>query len=186
MIRNLRSAMKRSLLLVVLAGATIACAGEPGTDANVENANAEIADPVAQASAAMQSADVSCELAFTMAGWSAVVAKAEGQGTVTCDNGQTADVALEVDGAGLTFGKTEIDEGKGTFSDVTDISEIFGSYAQAEASAGAVEAVSAQALTKGEVSLAITAEGRGWSLGVSGARFNIERADDGGNTTMDA
>jgi hypothetical protein len=75
----------------------------------------------------------------------------------------------------LTFGRTEIEEGKGVFSDVTDISEIFGAYAQAEASAGAVESVSAQALTKGSVSLAITTKGRGWSLGVSGAKFSIEQ-----------
>jgi hypothetical protein len=186
MIRKLRSAMKQSLLLVVLAGPAIACAGAPAADGDAESANAEAAEPVAQQPAQTQSAEVSCEMTFTMEGWSAVVSKAEGEGTVTCDNGQTAEVALEVDGAGLTFGKTEIDEGKGTFTEVTDISEIFGSYAQAEASAGAVEAVSAQALTKGEVSLAITTQGRGWSLGVSGAKFNIERADNAGNTNMDA
>jgi hypothetical protein len=84
-------------------------------------------------------------------------------------------VQIDVIGGGLTVGKTTIDEGEGTFSKVKDISEIFGSYAQAEASAGAVESVSAQAMTKGEVSLAITTEGRGWTLGVSGAKFTIER-----------
>jgi len=71
-------------------------------------------------------------------------------------------VRIDVIGGGLTAGKTTIDEGEGTFSEVKDISEIFGSYAQAEASAGAGESVSAQAMTKGEVSLAITTEGRGW------------------------
>jgi hypothetical protein len=121
-------------------------------------------------------ADVSCEMTFNMKGWSAFVSKAEGKGVVTCGNGQRSDVILTITGGGLTFGRTEIDEGKGVFSGVTDISEIFGSYAQAEASAGAVESVSAQALTKGSVSLAVTAKGRGWSLGVSGAKFSIERA----------
>jgi hypothetical protein len=77
----------------------------------------------------------------------------------------------------LTFGKTQIDDGKGVFSDVTDISQVFGAYAQAEATAGAVESVGAQAMTKGEVSLAITTKGRGWSLGVSGAKFSIEHTD---------
>lgn len=123
------------------------------------------------------SPNVSCEMTFTMKGWSAFVAKAEGKGAVTCDNGQRADVVLAVTGGGLTFGRTEIEEGKGVFSKVTDISEIFGSYAQAEASAGAVESVSAQALTKGSVSLAVTTKGRGWSLGVSGARFSIAHAE---------
>jgi hypothetical protein len=121
-------------------------------------------------------ANVSCEMAFTMKGWSAIVSKSEGKGVVTCDNGQRADVALAITGGGLTFGKTEVDEGKGVFSKVTDISEIFGPYGQAEASAGAAESRSAQALTKGNVSLAVTTKGRGWSLGVSGAKFSIAPA----------
>jgi hypothetical protein len=121
-------------------------------------------------------ANVSCEMTFTMKGWSAIVSKAEGKGVVTCDNGQRADVALAITGGGLTFGKTAVDDGKGVFSKVTDISEIFGPYGQAEASAGAVDSVSAQALTKGNVSLAVTTKGRGWSLGVSGAKFSIAPA----------
>jgi hypothetical protein len=121
-------------------------------------------------------ANVSCEMTFTMKGWSAIVSKAEGKGVVTCDNGQRADVALAITGGGLTFGKTAVDDGKGVFSKVTEISEVFGPYGQAEASAGAVDSVSAQALTKGNVSLAVTTKGRGWSLGVSGAKFSIERA----------
>lgn len=123
-------------------------------------------------------ATVSCEMTFTMKGWSAFVRRSDGEGAVTCDNGERADVVLSIRGGGLTFGRTEIDEGKGVFSNVVDISEIFGSYAQAEASAGAVESVSAQAMTKGSVSLAITTKGRGWSLGVSGARFSVERAGE--------
>jgi hypothetical protein len=115
-------------------------------------------------------------MAFTMKGWSAIVSKAEGKGAVTCDNGQRADVVLTVTGGGLTFGKTEVEDGKGVFTGVTDINDIFGAYGQAEAAAGAVESVSAQALTKGNVGLAITTKGKGWSLGVSGARFSIERA----------
>ena len=120
--------------------------------------------------------NIACEMAFTMKGWSAFVSRAEGKGVVTCDNGQRADVVLTITGGGLTFGRTQVEDGKGVFSHITDISEIFGSYGQAEASAGATEAVSAQALTKGNVSLAITTKGRGWSLGVSGAKFSIERA----------
>jgi hypothetical protein len=162
---------RTSLGLVALAvTATLACSS-PGYVA------AEGADddntPVLQ----KKTADVSCEMAFTMKGWAAIVAKAEGRGVVTCDNGQRADVTLEITGGGLTFGKTQIDDGKGVFSDVTDISQVFGAYAQAEATAGAVESVGAQAMTKGEVSLAITTKGRGWSLGVSGAKFSIEHTD---------
>jgi len=186
MTRTFLSYRKLNAMLVLLAGLAVACGGAPANeneDAAEPRADAAAVAPVAQ----QEGADVSCEMSFTMAGWSAIVSKAEGEGTVTCDNGQSADVTLSVTGGGLTVGKTEIDEGKGVFSDVEDISEIFGAYAQAEASAGAVdEARSAQALTKGEVSLAITSRGRGWTLGVSGAKFTIEKATDSSAMDSDA
>jgi hypothetical protein len=124
-----------------------------------------------------QAADVTCEMAFSMEGWSAIVSKAEGKGTVTCDNGQEADIVIVVTGGGFTFSKTKIDEGKGTFSKVTDISEIFGGYAQGELQTGGDDPTTQQALTKGTVKLQITAEGRGWSFGVSGGKFEIKRAE---------
>jgi hypothetical protein len=186
--RTLLSSRKLSALMVLLAGFAVACANTPAdradqADQEEPQADAAAVEPVAQQDAA----EVACEMTFTMEGWSAIVSKAEGEGTVTCDNGQSADVTLAVTGGGLTVGKTEIDEGKGVFSDVEDISEVFGAYAQAEASAGAVdEARSAQVLTKGEVSLAITAEGRGWTLGVSGAKFTIEKNTDSSAMSSDA
>ena len=154
-------------LLVLGTLAFMGCTSEASTTA----------DAASSMPAGQQAASVSCEMTFSMEGWSLIVSKAEGKGTVTCDNGQTAEVVIEVTGGGLTVGKTKIDKGTGKFSKVADISEIFGSYAQAEAQAGAVESASAQALTKAEVSLAITAEGRGWSIGVSGAKFEIKRAE---------
>ena len=161
-----------AILIVLATSAALACAAPQDTSSEAEM---QPGADESLAAARQQNAEVSCGMRFTMEGWSAIIQKAEGEGVVTCDNGQTANVKIEVIGGGLTVGKTTIDEGEGTFSKVKDISEIFGSYAQAEASAGAVEAVSAQALTKGEVSLVITTEGRGWSLGISGAKFTIER-----------
>lgn len=165
-------------LIALVAGMAIACTGAraQGTANDVEgDAAVEAQTPSTEVEVQTQSTEVSCEMAFTMKGWSAIISRAEGEGVVTCDNGQTEAVVLGITGGGLTFGKTTIDEGTGVFSHVTDISDVFGSYAQAEASAGAVEAVSAQAMTKGEVSLAVTTKGRGWSLGVSGAKFSITR-----------
>lgn len=169
MIRTLPFPQTLPAVLVFAAGTVLACSGAGSVGVHA----AEHEDAVVHQE---RKAEVSCEMTFTMKGWSAIVSKSEGKGVVTCDNGQRADVALEIKGGGLTFGKTSIDDGKGVFSDVADISEILGSYAQTEASAGAVGSVSAQVLTKGEVSLAITSKGRGWSLGVSGAKFSIERA----------
>jgi len=116
-----------------------------------------------------------CKLAFSAKGWSAIYETASGSGTVTCDNGQTAKVKIDVKGGGLTAGKSSI-TGTGTFSEVSDIKEIFGSYAKAEAHAGMVKSAGAQVMTKGEVSMALTAKGKGVDLGIAFGKFSIERA----------
>jgi len=122
-----------------------------------------------------QKAKVDCTMKFTMSGWSIFYKRASGTGVVTCKNGQTAAVKLEARGGGLTAGKSSIEGGNGDFSNVKSIDEIFGSYAAAEAHAGAVKSSGAQALTKGEVSLALTGTGRGWDLGISFGKFTIKR-----------
>jgi len=116
-----------------------------------------------------------CELAFSMKGWSFLYKTMKGSGTVTCDNGQSATVAIVTHAGGLTAGKSEISNGKGTFSTVEDISEIYGSYAVAEAHAGATRSVAASVMTKGEISLAITGAGRGVDFGVTLGAFTIKR-----------
>ena len=118
---------------------------------------------------------VSCKLSYSLGGWSAFYKTAKGEGTITCDNGQTASVTIKSTGGGLTFGKTKIYDGSGTFSKVSDISEVFGSYAAAEAHAGATKSASAQALTKGEVSLALAGTGAGVDLGIAFSKFTLKR-----------
>jgi hypothetical protein len=120
-------------------------------------------------------AKVDCRMKFSMSGWSAFYKRASGTGTVTCNNGQSANVVLEARGGGLTAGKSSIENGTGEFSNVKNIDEIFGKYVNAEAHAGAVKSSGAQALTKGEVSLALAGTGRGWDLGISFGRFTIKR-----------
>jgi hypothetical protein len=87
-------------------------------------------------------------------------------------------VSLKVNGGGLTAGKYRL-EGNGEFSGVRDISDLFGAYAAAEAHAGVVKSADAQALTKGNVSLAITAKGRGFNLGIGFSGFRIRPVDKG-------
>jgi hypothetical protein len=125
--------------------------------------------------AADPAAKVKCEMKFSLKGWSAIYKRANGTGTITCSNGQKANVKLEARGGGLTAGKSSIENGRGEFSAVKDIEEIFGSYADAEAHAGAVKSSGARAMTKGEVSLALSGTGRGWDLGVAFGRFTIKR-----------
>lgn len=132
-----------------------------------------LASTVAQA--ADPAATVKCQMKFSMKGWSAFYKRASGTGTITCSNGQSAAVKLEARGGGLTAGKSSIENGQGEFSAVTGIEEVFGAYADAEAHAGAVKSSGARAMTKGEVSLALTGTGRGWDLGVSFGKFSIKR-----------
>lgn len=119
--------------------------------------------------------DMKCKLQFSIRGWSAFYETASGAGTVTCDKGQTARVKINVKGGGLTAGKFSL-EGTGTFSEVSDIQEIFGPYVKAEAHAGMVKSAAAQVMTKGDVSLAITAKGRGVDLGIAFGKFRIDPA----------
>ena len=131
---------------------------------------------MAMAPAALGDELYDCEMDFELKGWSAFVKKAQGTGTVTCDNGQSARVKIRVRGGGLTFGKSEIVDGKAEISGVKDISEVFGSYASASAHAGVGPSAEATAMTKGEVSLALAGTGRGIDLGVAFSKFKILRA----------
>lgn len=116
-----------------------------------------------------------CRMDYAIKGWSAFYKTSRGTGTITCDNGQTAKVKLSASGGGLTAGKSEIRDGHGKFSEVGDIQELFGTYASATAAAGAVQSSEAQALTKGDVSLALAGNGTGIELGVSFGKFKITR-----------
>jgi hypothetical protein len=116
-----------------------------------------------------------CKMNFTLKGWSAIYKTAKGTGVIKCSNGQTATVKLSTKGGGLTFGKSSIDNGIGEFSSVPDMEELFGSYAAAEAHAGAMKSAQGQVMTKGEVSLAWRGTGRGWDLGIAIGKLTISR-----------
>ena len=116
-----------------------------------------------------------CQMTYTLSGWSAFYKVAHGDGTITCDNGQKARVKLEAKGGGLTAGKYKITDGIGKFNEVTDISELFGTYVAAAAEAGAVKSSGAGAMTKGEVSLALAGKGTGFNLGISFGKFTITK-----------
>jgi hypothetical protein len=116
-----------------------------------------------------------CRMNFELRGWSFIYRNSNGTGTVTCANGQSAAVRLTLHAAGLTAGKFDILNGEGRFSEVKDISEIFGTYVVASGHAGATKAVSGWAMTKGEISLAIGGGGRDWTLGADVGGFTLKR-----------
>lgn len=124
-------------------------------------------------SAQAGSAPVKCHLTFSMSGWSAIYQHAEGRGKVNCSNGQKAAVKISVHGGGLTAGKFHV-SGHGDITHVYSIRDVYGSYAQAGASAGVGKSGTAQVLTKGTTSMALSGSGEGVDLGVAVDDFKIE------------
>lgn len=115
-----------------------------------------------------------CELHFSMESWSVFYKSGKGKGVITCDNGQKREVAIRSHGGGISFGKSKIVNGHGSFSDVQDINKLFGGYAQSEAHAGASKSVGAQALWNGNVGLTLSGKGEGWDLGFALGKLKIE------------
>jgi len=119
---------------------------------------------------------VDCTIRFKLSGWSAVYERADGTGIVNCEDGSSMPVVIHVRGAGISVGKSKIDNGTGKFSEVHKISDVLGSYAQTDVHAGAVKSATAQLLTNNKVSLALAGKGDGYDLGIGVAKFTISRA----------
>jgi len=117
--------------------------------------------------------DLTCKMRYSLSGWSVFYKTATGTGNINCSNGQQMSVRIEAKGGGLSFGKYKIENGFGQFANVGDIRDVLGSYATAEAHASADKSASGQAMTKGDVSLALSGKGKGWSLGVAFSKFTI-------------
>ena len=118
---------------------------------------------------------VDCTMTFDLTSWSAFYKSSKGDGTITCDNGQTAKVKIKAKGGGITFGKSDVIDGTGRFTGVRRLNELLGSYAQAEVHAGAGKSAAAQAMTKGKVSLLLSGTGEGVDLGFAFGKFTIAR-----------
>ena len=129
---------------------------------------------VAAPSVGARDADIDCKLDYQLTSWSLVYKHASGHGMVRCTDGQTLPVRITAQGLGLTAGKWKIDNGKGRFTDVHDIREVYGNYAHASASAGLVKSAETQLLSKGNVSLALAGGGEGINIGVEVGAFHIK------------
>lgn len=129
-------------------------------------------------SASAQTADreVSCTLKFSSTQWSVLYERAEGTGTVTCDNGKRMEVDISAKGMGLTAGKWRIDHGTGKFTHVKKIRDVLGNYAALSANVGLVKAGTVQVLTNDKASLVLAGSGDGFDVGVTISQFKIERS----------
>ena len=115
-----------------------------------------------------------CKITYNIKGWSIFYKEYKGTGLVSCNNGQRASVSIVSRGGGLTIGKSQINKGRGSFSSLLHINEIYGTYIALNAHAGTSVSVEAQVMTKGEVSLALSGNGRGVDLGVALSGFSIK------------
>lgn len=115
-----------------------------------------------------------CEMTFDLKGWSAIYKTQHGQGKITCDNGQSADVEIKTKGGGLTVGKTEMTGARGKFTEVRRLDELFGAYATGSAHAGASKSAQAMVVTKGNITFTFSGTGRGFDLGVDAGRLVIQ------------
>ncbi len=123
--------------------------------------------------AVAEAQSTTCRMNFNLRGWSLGLKSATGEGTISCDNGQTAEVAIRAKGAGLSAGKYEIRDGHGRFSAVTDLRDLYGSYAAGDVGAGFVKEGEAMAMSKGSVNLALAGKGTGFDLGAAIEKFTI-------------
>ena len=151
--------MKQSHLAAVLAGSALLAGGYVATSAN------------------SATADLDCKLHFSLTGWSAIYKHAEGHGTVSCADGTRMPVTIEAKGAGLTVGKSHVDNGTGRFTDVHAIDEVLGKYVEGEAHAGVVKSGNVQLLTKGTVSLALGGSGQGVDLGIDVGELTLSAGE---------
>ncbi len=121
-----------------------------------------------------------CTLKFDLHEWAAFYESAKGGGKITCDNGQSANVTIRSKGGGLSVGKFKISDGRGSFTDVSSINQLFGKYVAADTEAGTRKAADAWLMTKDKdkkrVSLALAGTGEGWELGFSVDEFIIAKA----------
>ncbi len=126
-----------------------------------------LAGPVASAQLAK------CRISYDLKGWSVFYKTSKGTGRITCTNGQSANVSLGAHG-GVTFGTFKVTGGKGTFSSVRNIADLYGTYVEATAHAGAGGSTDARAMAKGEVSLSLAGTGQGVNLGIAFGGFTIK------------
>ena len=116
---------------------------------------------------------IKCRLKYDLKGWSVFYEHSTGTGRVSCSDGQAANVNIVTHGGGATFGTHRVIGGRGVFSAVHDIEELYGAYAEAVAHAGAGDSADARAMMKRTVSLALAGTGQGLNLGLSLGSFSI-------------
>jgi hypothetical protein len=117
-----------------------------------------------------------CNLTYEVSGWSFIYKYAKGTGTITCADGQTANVKLVAHGGGFSLGTQSVKNGRGRFSGTLKIEHLYGTYIEVDSHAGVGEgrSVDARAMFKGRNRLSATGKGGGFSVGFVFGGFTIK------------
>ena len=121
-----------------------------------------------------QAAFIHCRLQYEAEEWSAFYKSVRGTGTVSCDNGQRAQVKLRFQGGGFSVGMANL-EGHVRFSEVRELSEVLGTYVTMDGHGGFVRGGTGRILTKGSVWASDGAHGPGFNIGFTFGAMTIER-----------
>lgn len=116
-----------------------------------------------------------CELAYDMKGWSIFYRAGKGDGTITCSDGASIPVRITAHSGGPTLGVYEVIGGRGKFSKVYAVEDLFGTYFVAMGHAGAGAGAEGRGLFKGNASLSMTGTGTGINLGIAFGGLTIRR-----------
>lgn len=165
--------------LFALAPAASAAATTPPTTApqtTTQQTPTQTTTPQSSSAEMRPNDTINCQMDFTLSGWSAIYKTSSGHGMVTCSNGKTMKVHLSAKGAGLSAGAYKLNDGHGTFTNITNINQVLGTYVKGTAHVGVTKSTRAAVLTKNNVSLALTGTGNGWNIGVAITGFTITRA----------
>ncbi|HEU0197671.1 MAG TPA: hypothetical protein VFQ88_10715 [Nevskiaceae bacterium] len=100
-----------------------------------------------------------------------------GSGTVTCTNGQVMNISVTARGGARSVGQYQLRNGEGTFTNVSGIGQVLGSYRRTPTGAVALAGGSSSAMTKGDIGLVISGEAVGWNIGVGFPSFTISATE---------
>ena len=116
---------------------------------------------------------VKCTLEYDLTGWSMLYRFGEGSGRITCTNGQGASVSIVAHAGGPSFGGQKVIDGTGSFTSVHAIEDLYGTYFDVGAHAGAGRSADARVLLKSTGNLALSGTGLGINLGFAFGGFTI-------------
>jgi hypothetical protein len=116
-----------------------------------------------------------CRLTYSLEGWSAIYKVARGTGTIRCEDGQSAIVAIVAHGGGFTGGTQDVENGVGRFSHTVKVEDLFRTYIEftGHAGVGSNKAVEARAMFAGTKRLSLAGSGSGIGLGFAFGGFSI-------------